>query len=266
MYAASREAVAAVRENLPASAADAEQVGKDLFAVVGLLDGERALRRALADASTEASGRVSLVSRVLGNQISDGALDVVKAAAEQRWSSPRDLVDSLQLLARELRLRHAHQTGELDAVEDELFRLGRIVAGSPALERVLGDPTADAAGKRELMDNLLSGKATNTTKILVDQLVARHREEPADGLDSLAALAATLRERSVAHVRSAVALSAQQEERLAASLGRTYGREVTLHVEVDPELIGGMVVQVGDEVIDGSIAGRVDELRRRLAG
>lgn len=267
MHATSRDALTVVRENASSMTGEAGRTaGADLFSVVALLDGERVLRRALADGSTEPAERAALLRAVLGGKISGQALDVVASAVEQQWSSPADLVNSLELVGREALLRSAQDAGQLSAVEDELFRLGRIVAGSPTLDRALGDSTADTTRKRELLKALLSGKSTDVTAALADQLVGRQREELVDGLNRLASLAATQREKSVAHVHTAVVLTASQEERLAATLSRTYGREVTLHVEVDTMLTGGLVIQVGDEVIDGSIAGRLDELRGKLAG
>ncbi len=265
--ATSREALAAVRDSVASLGGQVSgEVSGQLFSVVKLFDGERTLRRTLADGSTKPSARAELLKNVLKGKVSDTTLEVVVASVQQQWSSPADLVDALELIGREALLRSAQDAGQLDAVEDELFRLARIVEGNPALERALGDRTADTEGQRELVANLLSGKTTDITSALVDQLIARQREELVEGIDDLASLAAKQREKSVAEVRSAVLLTAEQEERLAASLSRTYGREVTLHVEVDPTLTGGLVIQVGDEVIDGSIAGRLESLRRKLAG
>jgi F-type H+-transporting ATPase subunit delta len=264
MHATSRDALAAVREQLaPESAAE---VGTELFSVVTLLDSERGLRRTLADGSTDPDARSGLVGRLLQGKISDAALAVLTTVVRQQWSSPRDLVDSLELLGREVLLRSAERDGQLDTVEDELFRLGRIVAASPSLERVLADRSAVAGQRTSLVHPLLDGKVAAVTSALVTQVVERLREEPADAFDTLSTLAARQREQSVAHVRSAVALSDAQLARLTRTLTTTYGRTVTVHVEVDPALTGGLVVQVGDEVIDGSVAGRLDALRRRLAG
>ncbi len=116
--------------------------------------------------------------------------------------------------------------------------------------------------KRELLSKLLYGKVTAITEALAIQAVGRLRTAPADAFDELSALAAALRDKAVAHVRSASTLSSEQVERLAATLTRTYGKPVTVHVEVDPALLSGMVVRVGHEVIDGSAAGRLAALRK----
>jgi F-type H+-transporting ATPase subunit delta len=134
-------------------------------------------------------------------------------------------------------------------------------------KRALSDRTAPPASKVSLVEELLGGKAEAVTVRLVEALVTVPRGRTVvDGLGELAAEAAKRRERSVAYVVAPVPLTDQQEERLAATLQRIYSRPIALHVEVDPDIKGGLVIKVGDEVIDGSATGRIDELRRRLAG
>ena len=70
----------------------------------------------------------------------------------------------------------------------------------------------------------------------------------------------------VAFVTAAVPLTEDQTARLKRSLNRIYGREVSTHLEVDGSLVGGIRVQVGDEVIDGSVAAQLESLRRRMSG
>lgn len=268
MYAASREALAQTRSALsaalgsvPAAAAFA-QTGADLFAVVETLDGQRNLRSALSDSSTAGAARRDLAGQVFGGKVSDAALSAVQAAVGQDWSTTSDLLNSLVRLGRESLLKAAADQGQLDTVEDELFRLGRIVAGDPSLEQTLSDRSAPTKGKRELLAKLLYGKVTAVTEALAVQAVGRLKAAPADTFDELSTLAAEQRDAVVAKVRSASALSAEQSDRLAATLTRTYGKPVTVHVEVDPELLSGLVVRVGDEVIDGSAAGRLAALRK----
>ncbi|GAA4845213.1 F0F1 ATP synthase subunit delta [Actinomycetospora corticicola] len=268
--ATSRESLQGVRRRLDevsrdASSGDLVTTGDQLDAVADLLDREAVLRRTLADASTEPQAREGLVGRVFDNQVGRPVADVLKAAAKASWSKPADLVQALRVVGREALLAAAEADGRLDAVEDELFRLGRIIGGQPDLERLLGSPTADAEGKQKVLDDLLENKAEPITRRLAAQLVAHPlTHHVSTGLERLAELAADRRQRSVATVRSAVELSAEQQERLAGVLARIYGREITVHLEVDPHLLGGLVIQVGDEVIDGSAAGHLDDLDRRL--
>ncbi|MFI9818169.1 F0F1 ATP synthase subunit delta [Saccharothrix variisporea] len=272
LHAASRDALAAAELRLlelvdgAKDSAALGELGEELFAVVGLLSGQPALRRALADASTEPAGREGLLRGLLAGKVSDDALQVLVTVVTSRWSSPRELVDGVESLARTTLLVRAERDGRLDTVEDELFRLGRIIAGNHDLELALTDPAGDPAGKVALVDSLVAGKVDETTKTLVDQLVREPRGlSIVGGLADLAALAAKRRERSVAYVRSAVELDAAQQDRLEATLTRIYSRPIALHVEVDPTLRGGLLIKIGDEIIDGSVAGRLAALRRDLA-
>ncbi len=272
MYATSREALARTRsvanDALGAAGdttATAAQTGAELFAVVETLDGHRTLRTALADASVAAERRSDLAGELFGGQISEVTTKILKSAVSDNWSKASDLLNSLVELGREALLRAAADQDQLDTVEDELFRLGRIVAANSQLEQALSDLGKSAASKRELLGRLLYGKVTAVTEALALQAVSRLRKSaPADALDELAGLAAKVRDRAVAHVRSAAPLSDNQLDKLTETLTRTYGKPVTVHVEVDTELLSGLVVRVGDEVIDGSGAGRLAALRRTL--
>ncbi|MGB3770715.1 MAG: F0F1 ATP synthase subunit delta [Rhodococcus sp. (in: high G+C Gram-positive bacteria)] len=272
MYAASREALAEARTVLTSeldSASDstsaAAQAGSDMFGVVTVLDQQRPLRTALADASAAPAARSALAASLFGGKVGDAALAAVKAAVEQNWSSARDLTDSLVLLGRESMLRAAQDQDQVGTVEDELFRLGRIIAGDPALEQALSDRTKPAEASGSLLSKLLYGKVTAITEALAVQAVGRLRgAAPASVFSELSALAATLRNKEVAYVRSSTEMSAEQVDRLTSTLEGIYGKSVTVHVEVDSELLSGLVVRVGDEVIDGSGAGRLASLRKSL--
>lgn len=268
--ATSRESLQSVRRRLDeasegASSDDLIATGDQLDSVADLLGREAVLRRTLADSSTSPEARGGLAGTVFDNQVGRAAAEVVKAAAAASWSRPDDLAQSLRVVAREALLAAAEADGRLDSVEDELFRLGRIVGGQPDLERLLGSPSADPEGKQKVLDELLENKAEPITRRLAAQLVAHPlAHHVSAGLERLAELAADRRRRSVATVRSVVALSDEQQERLAGVLARIYRREITVHLEIDPDLLGGLVIQVGDEVIDGSAAGKLDDLGRRL--
>ena len=271
MQGASREALTAVRSRLATVADGTDASGlsaaaEGLFAVVVLLDREGTLRRTLGDPTTDAAAKDALLDGLLGGQLDPIALDLFKQAAAQRWSSARDLVDALEVLAATGTFLVAEKTGELDRVSNELFRFERALAGSPELRATLTDRGLATDRKRALLDGLLEGKAADGTRRLVEALVLSPRGRTIeDGLDEFGDLGAQVRSRSLATVTSAVPLDEGQLERLASSLSAQLGREVQLQVDLDPGVIGGVLVRVGDEVIDGSTRSRLAEARRALA-
>jgi len=159
----------------------------------------------------------------------------------------------------------ADNEGLLDDVEDELFRFGRVVNAEPQLRIALSDPFIAADRKNELLRSLLGGKVAEPTMRLITQAADHPRGRSLDAsLEEYARLAAERRERLVAEVHVAIVLTDEQRGRLRAALTATYGRDVHLNVVLDPRAIGGMSVQISDEIIDGTVAGRLAELRRRM--
>lgn len=271
MQGASREALTTVRESLTAlrselpDAAGLGTVADGLLAVVRLLDRETSLRRTLGDPTVPVQAKEQLLDGLLGSQLDPLPMRLLKQAVGLRWSSPRDLVDAVEVLGVTAVFQVAEADGKLDDVEDELFRFARTLAREPQLRSVLTDRGLDPARKKALLDALLADRATDATRRIVDVLVATPRGRTLeDGLEEYARLASDVRSRTLATVTTAIALDDAQQQRLAASLTRQLGREVQLQVEVDPSVVGGVVVRIGDEVIDGSTRTRLAEARRKV--
>lgn len=274
LQSASREALAEAGDHLDArvdgsSAADLKQLGDDLFAVLRLLTAEIGLRRSLADPTTPGSARSGLADRLLNGKISRAALDVVNDLVSARWSRPVDLTEGLEVLARRATLGVAEKStgkdGTLDEVEDQLFRFGRILDREPALATLLADQSTPADKRVSLLHTVLDGKVSPVTETLLDQTVRAPRGRNLQvAAEELSELAAARRDRHVAHVRTPVRLTSEQEQRLTDSLTRLYSRPISLQVELDPSLLGGLVVQVGGELIDGSVSSKLATARRRL--
>ncbi|MFW3172898.1 F0F1 ATP synthase subunit delta [Geodermatophilus sp. CPCC 206100] len=242
-------------------------LAEELFAVSRLLEDQVALRRALSDPSGTPADRAGLARRVLDGKVSGATLDLVETVARQRWSRPLDLVEATETLATDAALDAAAERGELDGVEDDLFRFGRIVGGDPDLSRVLGDRTAPAAGKTALLEQLLAGRVSPVTALLLrTHLTSRYAGNAENVIERLSEVASGRRGQSVARVTTAIALTPQQERRLTDVLSRLYGRAIGLQVTVDPSVLGGLVIRVGDEVVDGSVAHRLEAAGRRLVG
>ena len=270
LQSASREALAAATARLDehidaTGAADLERLADDLFAVVGLLDREHALRRALADPGTPSVARGGLADRLFDGKIGRPALDVVSDVVKSRWSRAGDLLEGLESLARAAAFGVAEKDGSLDRVEDELFRFGRILDREPELSRLLSDTATPVDKRVGLLRDVLGGKVTPVTATLLEQAVRNPRSRNLHiAAEELSELAAARRDRYVAHVRTPVRMTGEQEQRLTDSLTRLYGRPISLQVELDPDLLGGLVVRVGGELIDGSVAGRLAAARRAL--
>ena len=270
LQSASRESLKAATARLDAhvddtGASDLTRLASDLFAVLSLLEREHALRRALADSATPAASRTGLADRLLSGKVGRPALDLVSDLVSSRWSRSSDLIEAVETLARNAAFGVAEKDGSLDRVEDELFRFGRILDREPELARLLSDSATPADKRVGLLHEVAGQKVATVTATLLEQAVRTQRSRNLDvAAEELSELAAARRDRYVAHVRTSVRMTGEQEQRLTESLTRLYGRPISLQVELDPDLLGGLVVRVGGELIDGSVAGRLAAARRAL--
>lgn len=271
MQAASRESYAAAVAALAAVAdrsdpATLAKTADEILSVAGLLQRELRLRRALIDPSREGSERAELLKNLLAGQAGAETIELLSTLVAGRWSAPSELVTATEQLGVDTLLAGSAATGELAEVEDELFRFGQVVAGDPQLAVLLGDSAIPVERRSALAAELLEGKATPATVRLAQQAVRGFGGRSfAGGLTKLVELAAERRERSVAYVTVAVALTDADEDRLGAALAQRYGREVSLKVTVDPAVLGGARVLVGAELYDGTVARRLADVRQSLA-
>ena len=268
MQGSSRVAFAAGHDAFVAalqSGADPLAHGEDLFAVTAALDSSASLRRALVDPSRSVAAKSGLVEGLFGPKVSAGATDVLKVLVSQRWADDQDLGDAIESLAVEAILASAEASGRLDDLEDELFRFGRIVAAEPGLRDALSAHGGDEIAKAALVEALLEGKASPETIRLARQAAIFPRGRRfSQVLESYLAIAAKRREQLTALVTAAVPLDEVQLQRLESALGRIYHRVVLVNVVLDPAVVGGIRVQVGDEVVDGTILRKIQEAERAL--
>lgn len=272
MQATSRESLGALREQLEQTAGglDAEaahQLSGDLRQLVGVLGSEPALRRALADPSASETARAELVGRLFGSRVGEPALGIAVSAAKSQWSTGGDVVDALGDLSHQAAFIGAEKDGSFAAVEEDVFRFGRALDANGELEQALSDGSAPLQKRQQLLSSLIDGKVSPVAAQLLHGVLANPRARSMhNSVQTLVEDAAGRRRRSVAIVKSPVPLTEQQEQRLTSALSRIYGREISVSVDVDKDVLGGLRVQVGDDVIDGSVAGRIDDIQRRFAG
>lgn len=271
MRGASRQSLAAGQERLETllsgRGSQPEVLGDELFAVTNVLAGSAGLRRALTDPSRAGEAKAELVQRLLTGKVGGPVVDLLAGMVRGRWGVPADLTDAVESLAVQAVLAAAERAGRLESVEDELFRFSRLVAGTSELRDAFSSRTRGSDRKAALLQQLLDGRAAPETVRLALQAGVHPRGLRTERvLEAFVEAAAERRRQLVAQVVAAVPLTTAQRERLANVLRRTYGRPIRLNVDLDPEVLGGVRVQVGGELVDGTIATRLDDLRRRLVG
>ena len=245
------------------------RLSADFFEVVRVLDSSIALRRALTDSARTAVDKQALANEIFLKSLGKPALALVSQMAGLRWSSPKDLGDVIESLAVEVQAAAAEKDGSLDQLEAELFAFSQIVSANSELRAVLADRTVVAGrpAKSQLVVSLLSEKVCNSTIKLISAFVDHPRGRTIEaGLTDFAIAVSALKSRLIVHVTSSTELSDAQVDRLSASLSRKIGQKVTLNVEINKSVVGGLSIRFADELIDGTILTRLVEADRALAG
>lgn len=262
---ASAEAYASLTSALEGALAqgDAAQVGQDLFSVAEVLRGEPALRRVATDVSVEPAAKAGLVNELFAGKVQAPVASLLGDAVAQRWTYSSDLARALEQLGVVATVKSAG--ADADRLAHELFTLGQLLKDNPDLRQALSDPARSTEDKRALVHGLLAGKALPGTVALVDQSLAGTHRTVSVALDAYQQVAAEANGRTVALVTVAKELPPADLERIKSALARQYDREIQLNVVVDPTVIGGVRVEIGNEVIDGTVSSRLDDARRKLA-
>jgi len=273
MRSASRLALRNLSERFSDLAKDLDNkalttLSSELVSVAQMLDRETVVTRYLSVPAEDATPRVRLIERLVSGKVGDATLDVLRLAVSERWSANSDLIDAIEHVSRQALLEVAEREDRVDEVEDQLFRFSRIIEAQPRLGILLGDYAAPAEGRvgllRKVLDNA-SGRVNPITRALLTQTVELLRDEPAEeAMKFLAEVAVARRGEIVAEVSAAAELSDAQRTRLADVLSRIYGHPVTVHLEIDAELLGGLLIAVADEVIDGTLASRLAAAKAQL--
>ena len=273
MRSASRLALADLSDRFSTIAKSLDNQGLstlsgELVSVAQMLDREIVVTRYLTLAAEDAAPRVRLLERLVSGKVADPTLDVLRAAVSERWSANSDLVDAIEHVSRQALLEVAEREDQVDEVEDQLFRFSRILDAQPRLAILLGDYAAPAEGRIALLRKVLDSSSGSVNKIaiaLLSQTVELLRGEPAEeAMKFLAEVAVARRGEVVAQVSAAAELSDAQRTRLTEVLSRIYGHPVTVQLQIDAELLGGLLISVGDEVIDGTLSSRLAAAKAQL--
>lgn len=243
-----------------------EQVADELFSALEAIDGSNQLVRLLSDGGLPVSVKKQAARELFGPRIGEPALTVVLDVVGRRWSEQEDLLDALERVGVVALLEQADREGRLEQVEEELFQVSRLIDATPQLSEAFDDARERPAERAEIVERLLEGRTDRLTVRLATQAVARRSEaKPSRRVLELAEYASERRERLLAVVTSARPLTEQQSARLGAILDRIYGRPVQMNVEVSSDVVGGLRIQVGDDLYDATVLSRLAQARERLA-
>jgi F-type H+-transporting ATPase subunit delta len=263
MGSATREAIAAANATLAKQSKVDLATGEQLLAAALVVSGSHELRAALADDTAKESDRRGIVDAVFGKYTA-AAKAILESLVTSRWSTEDDLVAGIEESGIRALAASAPKTLSID---DELFEFGVAVTSNSELELALGSKLGGVDGKVALVESLIGSKASKQTVAILKALLAQPRGRRIGELIRYAAtIVADEAGNGIATVTVASAIDGDQRKRLEVALSKQHDREIRLNVIVDPDILGGMRIQVGSEVIDGTISNRIADLRLRLAG
>jgi F-type H+-transporting ATPase subunit delta len=268
----SRASVLTLRKALAESAsklsvADSAQFANDLFTILEVISSSVGLRRALTDNSRDSAAKSELISNLFGKNLGAAATSLFIQAVSLRWSSPSEIADAIENLAVEAESYVADKNNDLELVESQLFDFAQLLIENSQLRQILNSSAESDAGKQSLLESVVKGKYASSTLNLLTQVVKLRRGRNIDAtLATYSHYVSNSRNRLVAHVKSAVALTESQKSSLIAALSKQLGKQVHVNIEIDPKVLGGISIRYADEVIDGTISNRLVEASRSLVG
>jgi F-type H+-transporting ATPase subunit delta len=272
LRSASRDAQSAVVAKFDSLAGslstdELSRLSDELVAVDKLLLGEPILARHLAEATGEADAKKQMLQRLLSGKVGATTMDILDTAVSVRWSKTGDFVSAVEYVSQLSLLARAERESQADEVAEQLFRFGRILDSEPQLTTLLGDYSKPASDRIGLLRGVLdraSGTNQTATALLTHTVELLRGERADEAVHELAELAVSRRGELVAEVSAAADLSGSQRQRLTEILARVYHNPVSVQLSVYPELLGGLSVAVGDEVIDGTLSSRLAAAATKL--
>ena len=239
---------------------------EELFSIGVALSTSVQLRNILSDPSGAEKAKHGALNAVFGKKVSKEALAFAQTLSGLRWSRGGDLVTAFEQLGVYTVASLAAANKELSTLEGELFSVQQLIDSDEDLQQAFSSRQASTDSKVALIKKLTGKKVSENTDLLVRFAVegARHRRLSLV-LEGYGKQVSAVAERLVATVTVAAPLEKAQLERLEKALAKTYGQELNLNVEINPSVLGGVKVQVSGEIIDGSVATRLNQARMQLA-
>ncbi|VEI13764.1 F0F1 ATP synthase subunit delta [Trueperella bialowiezensis] len=233
---------------------------EEIFSVVDTIEESHALANALEDASRGEDDRANLAKAIFDGRVADEVTELTMGLARESWSEMGDLTRALEDLAVHAILYGARRESLLGQTEQQLYRSSRIYRKRRDLRLAFTSVIHTAEQRMDLVSEVFTG-ANPYTVSLLRRAVAREGRSIGSLLRGYIAAAAEMGEHLVAAVTSALPLKREQEERLTAILSAKYNSDVQIHVSIDTAVVGGLRIHIKDDVIDGTLASRLNRAR-----
>jgi len=267
MASSTRQALAAAKEALNPLLKGADLAfAEEVLSIGTAISSSIQLRNILSDPSGENKSKQGALNAVFGKHVSKDALAFAQTVSGLRWSKGSDLVRGFQELGVYAVASIASKNSKLAALEDELFSVRQVIDSDHELQQAFSSRQADLDSKATLIETLTKGKLGAEAALLVKYAVLSIGAQKLSAvLEKIGKQVSEVASRLVATVTVAAPLSSAQLERLDTLLAKSYGQQLNLNVEIDPNILGGVKVQVSGEIIDGSVASRLNQAKLQLA-
>lgn len=247
-----------------------EKAGKEqdfagqLFALSDVIATSATVSRSLTDAARKADDRAQLASDLFSAKLDSEVSDILQYLVRQHWASDEDFFVGIEELGIETILTGADAENVLNRLEDEIYQVMRSLTDERELRTALSSDTRSVQDRSELARQAFARLHPLTLFLVVRAVERTSKVTLTQSLHHYMELSSKRNHHLVANVTAAVPLTDTQETRLASILTKKYGQDVSLHVSLEPEVIGGLRIHIGDDVIDGTLLKRVNDMRKAI--
>lgn len=263
---ADRESRDSLAPKLRDTREDAWRIGNELFTITKVLDDSIQLERALTDPSRPVADKVAVLKELLGDNAHPMTMEIMTDLVSRRWSRARDIANAVEDFGVDAMMYYADATDATLQVSIELSELHSALLNLPVVRAKLYDYQATSEARVKLFREVFSGKTLNkvTMRLAEHATCNLRRRRYLETIQWLINKFSRHMGESMITVTTATPLKKEQIKRLVEVYSAKVGRQVHINSVVDPTVLGGMRIQVGDEVTDNTVVAQLQNLHRKV--
>lgn len=263
---ADRESRDSLAPKLRDTREDAWRIGNELFTITKVLDDSIQLERALTDPSRPVADKVAVLTELLGDNVHPMTMEIMTDLVSRHWSRARDIANAVEDFGVDAMMYYADATGATLQVSVELSELHSALLNLPVVRAKLYDYQATSEARVKLFREVFSGKTLNkvTMRLAEHATCNLRRRRYLETIQWMINKFSRHMGESMVTVTTATPLKKEQIKRLVEVYSAKVGRQVHINSVVDPTVLGGMRIQVGDEVTDNTVVAQLQNLHRKV--